>query len=105
MLFGVPGSRVARSACIFLISDAGDTGKEAVARAIHKVSSRSHKPIMSINCRALNEQRFQAEDFGIAADAEMGPSLLDQADGGTVLFNDILTISQDQQMNPLRFLQ
>ncbi|MDW2328973.1 sigma-54-dependent transcriptional regulator, partial [Vibrio sp. 1401] len=73
--------------------------------AIHKVSSRSHKPFMSINCRALNEQRFQAEVFGIAADAEMGPSLLEQADGGTVLFNDILTISKDQQMNLLRFLQ
>ncbi|EPF9372010.1 VpsR-related response regulator, partial [Vibrio parahaemolyticus] len=88
-----------------LISGESGTGKEAVARAIHKVSSRSHKPFMSINCRALNEQRFQAEVFGIAADAEMGPSLLEQADGGTVLFNDILTISKDQQMNLLRFLQ
>ncbi|MBE4203525.1 cyclic-di-GMP-binding transcriptional regulator VpsR [Vibrio parahaemolyticus] len=88
-----------------LISGESGTGKEAVARAIHKVSSRSHKPFMSINCRALNEQRFQAEVFGIAADVEMGPSLLEEADGGTVLFNDILTISKDQQMNLLRFLQ
>lgn len=88
-----------------LISGESGTGKEAVARAIHKVSSRSHKPFMSINCRALNEQRFQAEVFGIAASCEQEPSLLEQADGGTVLFNDILTISKAQQMNLLRFLQ
>ncbi len=44
-----------------LIYGESGTGKEAVARAIHKVSSRSHKPFLSINCRALNEQRFQAE--------------------------------------------
>ncbi|MBR9788404.1 MAG: sigma-54-dependent Fis family transcriptional regulator [Vibrionaceae bacterium] len=88
-----------------LISGESGTGKEAVARAIHKVSSRSHKPFMSINCRALNEQRFQAEVFGVAANSDMGPSLLEQADGGTVLFNDVLTISKQQQMNLLRFLQ
>ncbi len=88
-----------------LISGESGTGKEAVARAIHKVSSRAHKPFMSINCRALNEQRFQAEVFGVAANRETGPSLLEQADGGTVLFNDVLTISKQQQMNLLRFLQ
>nr|WP_319553669.1 cyclic-di-GMP-binding transcriptional regulator VpsR [uncultured Vibrio sp.] len=88
-----------------LISGESGTGKEAVARAIHKVSSRSHKPFMSVNCRALNEQRFQAEVFGVAANRETGPSLLEQADGGTVLFNDVLTISKQQQMNLLRFLQ
>ncbi|WP_372377859.1 cyclic-di-GMP-binding transcriptional regulator VpsR [Vibrio natriegens] len=88
-----------------LISGESGTGKEAVARAIHKVSSRSHKPFMSINCRALNEQRFQAEVFGMAASSSIGPSLLEQADGGTVLFNDVLTISKQQQMNLLRFLQ
>ncbi|WP_243976012.1 cyclic-di-GMP-binding transcriptional regulator VpsR [Vibrio natriegens] len=88
-----------------LISGESGTGKEAVARAIHKVSSRSHKPFMSINCRALNEQRFQAEVFGMAANSSVGPSLLEQADGGTVLFNDVLTISKQQQMNLLRFLQ
>ncbi len=88
-----------------LIYGESGTGKEAVARAIHKVSSRSHKPFLSINCRALNEQRFQAEVFGIDADDDMEASLLEQADGGTVLFNDILTISKEQQMNLLRFLQ
>ncbi len=88
-----------------LISGESGTGKEAVARAIHKVSSRSHKPFMSINCRALNEQRFQAEVFGGAVSGDVEPSLLEQADGGTVLFNDILTISKEQQLNLLRFLQ
>ncbi|CAM2949181.1 cyclic-di-GMP-binding transcriptional regulator VpsR [Vibrio mytili] len=88
-----------------LISGESGTGKEAVARSIHKVSSRSHKPFMSVNCRALSEQRFQAEVFGGENCADSGPSILEQADGGTVLFNDILTISKEQQMNLLRFLQ
>ncbi len=88
-----------------LISGESGTGKEAVARAIHKVSSRSHKPFMSINCRAVNEQRFQTEVFGGAVSGDIEPGILEQADGGTVLFNDILTISKEQQLNLLRFLQ
>ncbi len=88
-----------------LISGESGTGKEAVARAIHKVSSRSHKPFMSINCRAVNEQRFQTEVFGGVVSGDIEPGILEQADGGTVLFNDILTISKEQQLNLLRFLQ
>ncbi|PFG45199.1 DNA-binding NtrC family response regulator [Vibrio sp. ES.051] len=88
-----------------LISGESGAGKETVARAIHKVSSRSHKPFMTINCRALNKQRFQTEVFGMSAEDDMRPSLIEQADGGAVLFNDILAISKEQQMNLLRFLQ
>jgi DNA-binding NtrC family response regulator len=53
----------------------------------------------------LNEQRFQAEVFGASDEDVTEPSIMEQADGGTVLFNDILTISKEQQMNLLRFLQ
>jgi len=88
-----------------LIYGESGTGKEAVARAIHKVSSRAHKPFLSVNCRALSEQRFQAEVFGASDEDLAEPSIMEQADGGTVLFNDILTISKEQQMNLLRFLQ
>jgi DNA-binding NtrC family response regulator len=88
-----------------LIYGESGTGKEAVARAIHKVSSRAHKPFLSVNCRALSEQRFQAEVFGASNEDIAEPSIMEQADGGTVLFNDILTISKEQQMNLLRFLQ
>ncbi|MGR5211371.1 cyclic-di-GMP-binding transcriptional regulator VpsR [Vibrio rotiferianus] len=88
-----------------LIYGESGTGKEAVARAIHKVSSRAHKPFLSVNCRALSEQRFQAEVFGASDEDVAEPSIMEQADGGTVLFNDILTISKEQQMNLLRFLQ
>lgn len=88
-----------------LIYGENGTGKETVARAVHKISSRAHKPFFSVKCRALSEKRFQADVFGIGADDNAGPSILEQADGGTVLFNDILTISKTQQLNLLRFLQ
>ncbi len=88
-----------------LINGENGSGKETVARAIHKISSRAMKPFFSVKCRAMSEQRFQADVFGIGADANAGASILEQADGGTVLFNDILTISKTQQLHLLRFLQ
>ncbi|MDF2155443.1 sigma-54 dependent transcriptional regulator [Vibrio sp. CAU 1672] len=88
-----------------LINGENGAGKEAVARAIHKVSARAHKPFFVINCRALNGQRFQAEVFGVGGGESGELSLLEQADGGTVLFNDILTIPKEQQNHLLRFLQ
>ncbi|GEM74174.1 sigma-54-dependent transcriptional regulator [Vibrio sagamiensis] len=89
---------------VFLHGENG-VGKETVARAIHKASSRAHKPFFSISCRTLNEKRFQMEVFGIGSEAGDGPCILEQAEEGTVLFNDILMISKQQQQNLLRFLQ
>ncbi len=87
-----------------LIYGESGTGKETVAKAIHKTSARAQKPFFSVNCRALSESRLEAELFGIGSDCEEKPILL-QANGGTVLLNDILTLPQSQQLNLLRFLQ
>ncbi len=87
-----------------LIYGESGTGKETVAKAIHKTSARAQKPFFSVNCRALSESRLECELFGIGSDCEEKPILL-QADGGTVLLNDILTLPKSQQLNLLRFLQ
>ncbi len=87
-----------------LIYGESGTGKERIAHAIHKISARSHKEFISVKCRALSEQNFQAEVFGIGSDHKH-PCILEQADGGTVLFDDIMTITHSQQQNLLRYLQ
>lgn len=88
-----------------LIYGESGSGKESVAKAIHKTSSRSQKPFVSVNCRAMSEKRIECELFGIGCDEESVSPLLLQADGGTLLLNDILTLPKSQQLNLLRFLQ
>ncbi|KUJ00453.1 cyclic-di-GMP-binding transcriptional regulator VpsR [Vibrio sp. MEBiC08052] len=87
-----------------LIHGESGSGKEMVAKAVHHSSSRSKKPFISVNCRAMSEKRFAMELFGIGADDDF-VSILEKADGGTVLLNDILSITKDQQLNLLRFFQ
>ncbi len=86
-----------------LIYGENGTGKETVAKAIHKTSARAQKPFISVNCRAMSEGRIESELFGIGRTEE--PPILLKANGGTVLLNDILTLPKSQQLNLLRFLQ
>ncbi|OLQ87545.1 sigma-54-dependent Fis family transcriptional regulator [Vibrio ponticus] len=88
-----------------LIYGESGTGKETVARAVHKTSARAHKEFISVNCRALSERRIESDLFGINRDQSDEPCLLEQAHGGTLLLNDILTLPKSQQINLLRFLQ
>lgn len=88
-----------------LIYGESGTGKETVAKAIHKTSARSQKPFISVNCRAMSESRFECELFGIGCDDPEQTPLLEKADGGTLLLNDILTLPKSQQVNLLRFMQ
>ena len=87
-----------------LIYGESGSGKETVAKAIHKTSSRAQKNFISVNCRAMSEQRLESELFGIG-NADSNTILPLQADGGTILLNDILTLPKQQQINLLRFLQ
>lgn len=76
-----------------------------MAKAIHKTSSRAQKPFISVNCRAMSEKRLESELFGLGETEEGQQPFLLQADGGTLLLNDILTLPKSQQLNLLRFLQ
>ncbi len=88
-----------------LIYGESGTGKETVARAVHKTSARAQKEFISVNCRAMSERRLECDLFGINREDEEQISMLERADGGTVLLNDILTLPKSQQLNLLRFLQ
>ncbi|MDA0152538.1 cyclic-di-GMP-binding transcriptional regulator VpsR [Vibrio sp. Makdt] len=88
-----------------LIYGESGSGKETIARSIHQNSSRSKKPFLTVNCRALSEMRIEAEVFGISAQPTSSPCMLEEADGGTILLNDVLAMPRNQQLNLLRFLQ
>ena len=88
-----------------LIYGESGSGKETIARSIHQNSSRSQKPFLTVNCRALSEMRIESEVFGISAQPTSSPCMLEEADGGTILLNDVLAMPRNQQLNLLRFLQ
>ncbi|MHA2939550.1 cyclic-di-GMP-binding transcriptional regulator VpsR [Vibrio sp. RC27] len=97
--------RIAPTDVSILIHGENGSGKEMVAKAIHANSARSQRPFIPVNCRAMSERRFEKELFGVNNDEEEFVSLLEQADGGTILLNDILSITAEQQVNLLRFFQ
>ncbi|WP_100752449.1 cyclic-di-GMP-binding transcriptional regulator VpsR [Vibrio salilacus] len=88
-----------------LIYGESGTGKETVARAVHRTSARANKAFISVNCRAMSERRIESDLFGINREDHNEPSILEKADGGTILLNNILTLPRSQQYNLLRFLQ
>ncbi|CAK3948276.1 cyclic-di-GMP-binding transcriptional regulator VpsR [Vibrio crassostreae] len=97
--------RIGATDVSILIYGESGAGKETIARSIHQNSSRAQKPFLTVNCRALSEMRIEAEVFGISAQPATAPCMLEEADGGTILLNDVLAMPRNQQLNLLRFLQ
>lgn len=93
-----------------LIAGETGTGKELAARTIHYLSGRSDGPFIAINCGALPERLFENELFGHrkgaftdAGQAQAG--LIAQAEGGTLLLDEIDCLDPHSQAALLRFLQ
>lgn len=93
-----------------LISGETGTGKELFARAVHYNSPRRGKPFIPVNCGALPNHLFENELFGHvkgaftdASSTERG--LIAEAEGGTLLLDEINTLSHSAQIKLLRFLQ
>lgn len=92
-----------------LIRGETGTGKEVVARALHKASGR-RGPFVAINCGALPESIFESEMFGHEAGAFTGAARkrigkLEYAQGGTVFLDEIESLPLSQQVKMLRVLQ
>ena len=100
----------ANSEYTVLIRGASGTGKELCAQAIHKLSKRSEKPCIMVNCPAIPEHLLESELFGYCKGAFTGADqdhagLFIQADGGTICLDEIGDIPVGLQIKLLRVLQ
>jgi DNA-binding NtrC family response regulator len=93
-----------------LITGESGTGKELVARAIHRRSERRDKPFVVADCGALVENLFESELFGHVKGAFTGATVtkhgrFELANGGTIFFDEIGSISMSVQSKLLRAIQ
>jgi DNA-binding NtrC family response regulator len=97
------------NASVFITGPTG-TGKELVAREVHRLSRRAQKPFVTINCGAVSPHLVESELFGHVRGAFTGAErdrvgLLEEANGGTIFFDEITEPVQLFQVKLLRALQ
>lgn len=102
--------QVASSRSTVLIQGESGTGKELVAHAIHRRSSRADKPFLVVNSSSIPTELLEDNLFGHVRGAFTGANsdkkgLLEAADGGTILFDEITTVAPAVQAKLLRTMQ
>lgn len=103
-------SRVAKSDASVMVLGPSGSGKEVLARFIHDKSARAAKPFVAINCAAIPENMLEATLFGYEKGAFTGaiqacPGKFEQAQGGTILLDEITEMDLGLQVKLLRVLQ
>jgi len=103
-------AKVAPTPTTVLIGGESGTGKELVARAIHSQSSRSHLPMVTLNCTALPSTLLESELFGYKKGSFTGAykdtqGLFERAHGSTMFLDEIGDMSLETQAKLLRTLQ
>jgi two-component system nitrogen regulation response regulator GlnG len=98
-----------REACVLITGESG-VGKELVARAIHRYSTRKDRPFLPVHVAALNPSLVESELFGHVKGAFTGaaqarPGLLALAEGGTIFLDELADIPLSVQMKLLRVLE
>ncbi len=102
--------RVARSAIHVLILGETGVGKEVLAGELHRRSPRAARPFLRLNCAAISESLLESELFGYEKGAFTGatsskPGLLETAEGGTVLIDEVGELTLPLQVKLLRVLE
>lgn len=88
-----------------LITGEAGTGKEVVARTLHKLSERKDQPFMALNCAALHPERLEEELFGVERDGSIHKGVLELSNGGTLLLDEVADMPLETQGKILRVLQ
>jgi two-component system nitrogen regulation response regulator NtrX len=102
--------KVAGTPARVLITGENGTGKELVARALHRNSARARKPFVEVNCAAIPSELIESELFGHMKGSFTGAiqdraGKFEQADTGTLFLDEIGDMSQAAQAKVLRVLQ
>ncbi|WP_057978491.1 sigma-54 interaction domain-containing protein [Caloramator mitchellensis] len=101
--------KASNSSSTVLIYGETGTGKEVFARSIHNESQRKNKPFIAVNCAALPESLLEGILFGTVKGGFTGavdrPGLFEQANGGTLLLDEINSMPTSLQAKLLRVLQ
>jgi DNA-binding NtrC family response regulator len=108
-LFHMIDSVAVTDASVLITGESG-TGKELVASAIHRISRRANGPLIKINCAAIPHELIESELFGHKRGAFTGAvsdktGLMELADGGTLLLDEVAEVPLHVQAKLLRVLQ
>ena len=103
-------SRIASGRSTVLVTGESGTGKERVARAVHDLSDRKDRPFLVVNCGAIPEALVESELFGHEKGAFTGAAtrklgIFREAEGGTVLLDEVGELPPAIQVKLLRVLQ
>ncbi|HLA77593.1 MAG TPA: sigma-54 dependent transcriptional regulator [Vicinamibacteria bacterium] len=102
--------RVAESNVSVLLTGESGTGKDLLARALHRLSPRAQGPFVDVNCAALSESLLEAELFGHEKGSFTGatstrPGLVEAADGGTLFLDEVAEMPPALQAKLLRMTE